>query len=113
MMSGSGTSIYALSPLLQNKDDDNDSDSDSDNNVQKAVDAILDKHPGLKYFKCHFVSKEDTVGCWYDYDYDSIWAYVSIIWVYMSIYEDMLIGLAGSVSICWIYVESVVVDRGK
>ena len=72
MMSGSGTSIYALSPLLQNKDDDNDSDSDSDNNVQKAVDAILDKHPGLKYFKCHFVSKEDTVGCWYDYDYDSI-----------------------------------------
>ncbi len=51
MMSGSGTSIYSLTngPLETN-----------------TINQILEKFPDVRYFPCHFLSKENNVESWYE-----------------------------------------------
>jgi 4-diphosphocytidyl-2-C-methyl-D-erythritol kinase len=54
MMSGSGTSIYALS------------DSDSSDSKRVEIDKLISRHIGLKYHKCSFVNKINDVYSWYE-----------------------------------------------
>lgn len=54
MMSGSGTSMYALS------------DSKVNSLPTEKIDAFKSKHKDLKYFECTCISKENTVTSWYD-----------------------------------------------
>mmetsp|Transcript_7905 Transcript_7905/g.7952 ORF Transcript_7905/g.7952 Transcript_7905/m.7952 type:complete len:354 (+) Transcript_7905:98-1159(+) len=55
MMSGSGTSIYALMPS-------NQGDSIS---TSKAVQAVLSAFPTVQHFECEFMNKKDDVNSWY------------------------------------------------
>jgi 4-diphosphocytidyl-2C-methyl-D-erythritol kinase len=51
MMSGSGTSVYALSSASSKKELD--------------VASILTKFPSVKYFPCTFLNKKDDNQAWY------------------------------------------------
>jgi 4-diphosphocytidyl-2-C-methyl-D-erythritol kinase len=57
MMSGSGTSIYALTRR------DNDEDEE---NIRRAVRRVQAAHPSVRYFDCSFLEKEDQASAWYE-----------------------------------------------
>lgn len=54
MMSGSGTSIYALvrSDILPDS-------------VKTAVASVLDAYPTVQHFECEFLNKKDDTSTWY------------------------------------------------
>lgn len=58
MMSGSGTSIYAITEKTM-------TDAAADAMTKKAVETLLTKHAGVRYFDCEFVAKEDNAKTWY------------------------------------------------
>lgn len=55
MMSGSGTSVYAL----------RDKRFASGSGVPLPIDKILADFPGLKHFQCDFIQKENSIESWY------------------------------------------------
>ena len=59
MMSGSGTSIYALSNYVE-------SNAASEATISQTVESILKAHPGTQYFDCRFLTKPDDVSIWYE-----------------------------------------------
>lgn len=63
MMSGSGTSIYALVAKEQSNNDDV---SKKDKLSEEAINNILQKYPTVKHFKCDFMNKSDDLKCWYE-----------------------------------------------
>jgi 4-diphosphocytidyl-2C-methyl-D-erythritol kinase len=54
MMSGSGTSIYALIRQMKGED-----------SVPKAVEKVLSAFPTVRHFKCEFLNKKDDLESWY------------------------------------------------
>ena len=58
MMSGSGTSIYALTNQAE-------SDAAAEAEISETVEAVLSANPGTRYFDCRFASKSDDVSVWY------------------------------------------------
>lgn len=52
MMSGSGTSVYAL--------------ANADEPIEPNISSILTEFPNVKHFKCKFISKKDDVFTWYE-----------------------------------------------
>ena len=60
MMSGSGTSIYALTKKVA-------SGSVDEELVKTAVERVQAAHSTVRYFECSFVAKDDDVESWYDF----------------------------------------------
>jgi 4-diphosphocytidyl-2-C-methyl-D-erythritol kinase len=60
MMSGSGTSIYALTKKAI-------PGSVEAKRIQEGVERVRGKHETVKYFECSFVSKPDKADCWYTF----------------------------------------------
>jgi 4-diphosphocytidyl-2-C-methyl-D-erythritol kinase len=54
MMSGSGTSVYAVAQGV------------GEDTAQAAADSVLAEHPGCQFFQCSFLNKRDTVEAWYE-----------------------------------------------
>jgi len=54
MMSGSGTSIYGLAKA-ENLED----------KIQGKIDDVLSKNPGLKFYECKFIGRDESVESWY------------------------------------------------
>lgn len=59
MMSGSGTSIYAITNAAN-------TDASVESMTKEAVSTLLKRHPRVRYFDCEFVSKDDKVEVWYE-----------------------------------------------
>ena len=64
MMSGSGTSVYAL---LRRAQADKGKDEGLSSGRAQGLAAVLEKHPSVRHFKCDFISKVDDVREWYQY----------------------------------------------
>ena len=54
MMSGSGTSIYAVARSGDRQDE-----------IDRHVKALLEDVPSMRYYPCSFLNKEDKVDAWY------------------------------------------------
>ena len=60
MMSGSGTSIYALTKKVS-------PGSAEAEKVKEGVESVQAKHGSVKYYECSFVAKADNAKCWYEF----------------------------------------------
>jgi 4-diphosphocytidyl-2C-methyl-D-erythritol kinase len=60
MMSGSGTSIYALTKKVC-------PGSAEAEKVREGVASVRANHESVRYFECNFVAKADNGECWYEF----------------------------------------------